>query len=74
MNINADLTIPVCCYFQPDHLFQRTISYEISDIDKRKEEAKICEKCMKRTYLNTTWAYKVMEEIARRKSKVDIGN
>ena len=78
MNINADLTIPVCCLvFNRDHLVSGNyLKDEISDIDKRKEEAKICEKCMKMNLpqYNMGFNKSGWEEIARRKTKVDIGS
>lgn len=48
MNINADLSVPVCCLvFNRNHLVAKNyLEYELEEINSRKEKAEICAKCM----------------------------
>ena len=48
MNINADLTVPVCCLvFNRDHVVSTNyLASSIEEINKGKEDAEICRKCM----------------------------
>ena len=48
LNINADLTVPVCCtVFNRDHLISENyLDIPLSQININKAESEICKKCM----------------------------
>ena len=76
LNINADLTVPVCCtVFNRDHLVSYNyLETSIDQINKNKVKSEICKKCMglKLPGYNMGFNKKGWKQFALNKSSFDI--
>jgi MoaA/NifB/PqqE/SkfB family radical SAM enzyme len=77
ININADLTVPVCCLvFNRENLVSANFLHdELSTINLEKEKASICEKCMRMNLpqYNMGFNKESWEEAANKKIICDAG-
>ena len=77
MNINADMTVPVCCLvFNRDHIVSTNfLDDNISVINEKKAEAQICKKCiaMNLPQYNMGFNRSAWNAIAANKTTSDIG-
>ena len=78
MNINADLTVPVCCLvFNRDNTVSNNFLEDtIEKINQQKANAKICDECMKLNLPQYNMGFNKCEweRIARTKVKNDKGS
>lgn len=77
MNINADLTVPVCCLvFNRDHVVaENYLESSIDEIQESKHRADICKKCMSLNLpqYNMGFNKEAWERIAGAKEVKDVG-